>query len=421
MLEDLRAALVNCDLDVEARNAGHKLAFSPPLEEAYRNDTAKWRRRHYRRTALLALVSYNAFLLVDAMVVPDVIVLSGVLHLLVVTPLMMLAALLLSQPQPHQRSEWIGSVMPLIYLAQVEIVFLSSRAQSSEHYQYLTFFVIMFSNAILRLQFRSSVLVSFTCIVIHTLIAFKSPNLSVPGAVLGTIGLLATAYVTLLSQLIQEREYRRSWLRRRDVERRAQDLTSDNAKLSRLTRIDPLTGVTNRRGFELAVEQFHSAHADALTPFSIIMIDVDRFKSYNDRYGHGAGDACLKAVADIAVRSLRGTGDILARFGGEEFVVFLPHCRLAEGSRSAERIRRALVSAAMEHQGKHEGLVVTASFGVAEGRLSGMSALHETINAADAALYDAKNAGRNRVEPPPEKKRPAPPMVPGDDPLRATG
>lgn len=420
MHDDLRAALLNCDLEAETQRGRNRLAFSPRLEEAYRNDTAEWRRRHYRRSALLALVSYNIFLLIDAVLVPDVIVLSAVLHLLVVTPLMLLAALLLSRPQPHQRSEWIGAAMPLIYLAQVEVVFMASHAEGAMHYQYLTMFAIMFSNAILRLHFLSAVVVSLICIATHTLVAFNSPSLSVPGAVMGAIGLISTAYITLLSLVFHERDYRRAWLRRRDAERHTMDLTRDNANLSRLTRIDPLTGVTNRRGFELAVEQFCSAHADALPPFCIIMMDVDHFKSYNDRYGHGAGDVCLKTVASVAARCLRSTGDILARFGGEEFVVFLPLCHLPEGSQSAERIRRALVGVAIKHQGKPEGAVVTASFGVAEGRLSGMSALQDVISAADAALYDAKHAGRNRVEPPPEKRhRVARP--PSEDGLREAG
>lgn len=402
--QELQSALRSADLEKETQEGRRGLLFSRQLETAYRTDTSEWRRKHYRRSALMALLSYNAFLFVDAVVVPDVIRYSMILHLAVVTPLMVLAAVLLSRPVSHHVSEAIGAMMPLVFLSQVELVFLASRSPTVDHYQYLVFFAVMFGNTILRLPFYRAAAVSIIVVITHASIAFAHVDMPWPAAVMGVMGLVATAYITLLSSAIQEGAYRRAWLKRRHVEMQSHDLTRDNDKLSQLSRIDPLTGVKNRRGFDLAVEHLLGAPPGAELPFCLIMVDVDHFKSFNDTYGHGAGDEALCRVAQVLVRSLRRERDVVARFGGEEFIVFLPDVFLEEGIALAERARRALVAEAIPHLRQDGGQVVTASFGVAEGRLSGLAALNDVIAHADVALYEAKKAGRNRVEPRPIRR-----------------
>ena len=158
-----------------------------------------------------------------------------------------------------------------------------------------------------------------------------------------------------------------------------------------LTLTDPLTGAMNRRGFDrqLAARTEHErAHR---TPFCLVMIDVDHFKSVNDEFGHPQGDAVLQQLAGLLRGALR-PDDVLARFGGEEFVALLTGCELADGLLVAEKLRSAV-----EQHDFGLGRPVTASFGVAPRGDAGSA--KELLEAADANLYAAKNAGRNQVWP----------------------
>jgi diguanylate cyclase (GGDEF)-like protein len=160
------------------------------------------------------------------------------------------------------------------------------------------------------------------------------------------------------------------------------------ARLALLTRLDPLTGLLNRRG--LAAVQPPEV-SEALVG-SVICADLDHFKEVNDRHGHAVGDRVLLVVAEVLGRAVR-RGDLVARTGGEEFVIVLPGAPLAAAMRIAESARAAL--AATDIDNASGNVRVTASFGVAERRAP--ESHDDAVMRADAALYAAKRAGRNRV------------------------
>jgi diguanylate cyclase (GGDEF)-like protein len=159
------------------------------------------------------------------------------------------------------------------------------------------------------------------------------------------------------------------------------------ARLGRLTQVDPLTGVLNRRGLDLVLGE----NSPALS--SVAMCDLDRFKRINDAYGHAAGDEVLRRVAQLLAQVLRA-GDGVIRWGGEEFLVVLPGIELERARRIVERARSWIEREPIEIDG-HQ-LDVTISVGVAERRPGEIRA--SLIARADEALYVAKQAGRNRVE-----------------------
>ena len=165
-------------------------------------------------------------------------------------------------------------------------------------------------------------------------------------------------------------------------------------RLEELAMTDALTGVRNRRCFmEAAALEFERATRHA-RPMAVVLIDVDHFKGINDRHGHQCGDQALIEIAQACQSTLRKT-DLLARFGGEEFIVLLPETGQREAVRLAERMRNA-VSADLRLPGQPQPGVVTISLGaVALSRST--PTLDALIQAADQALYDAKRAGRNRV------------------------
>lgn len=172
-------------------------------------------------------------------------------------------------------------------------------------------------------------------------------------------------------------------------------LLEQRAQLDALARIDPLTGLANRRQFdEAAAREFARARREA-RPLAVLMIDIDHFKQLNDSLGHATGDVCLRAVAGALAGAATRPGDLAARYGGEDFVVLLPDCT-AEGARQvAERMRvevQALALATPAGEG-----VVTASVGAAHAPSVAALTLQALLETADGALYEAKGAGRNRV------------------------
>ncbi|MEQ9330146.1 PleD family two-component system response regulator [Thalassobaculum sp.] len=167
--------------------------------------------------------------------------------------------------------------------------------------------------------------------------------------------------------------------------------------LAELAYLDGLTGVANRRRFdEYAELEWRRARRHG-RPVSVLMVDVDQFKHFNDHYGHQAGDACLQKVAAVLGGLVNRPADLLARYGGEEFVCVLPETP-AEGARVlAERMRAAVEGLGIAHDGAGAAGCVTISIGVATAVVDASSTLEDTLARADAQLYRAKSAGRNRV------------------------
>jgi diguanylate cyclase (GGDEF)-like protein len=157
--------------------------------------------------------------------------------------------------------------------------------------------------------------------------------------------------------------------------------------------------LANRRHLEAELAKLWAMPDEDASPVSVVLVDIDFFKPLNDRYGHAAGDLCLKRVAASAMAELRGSDDHAVRFGGEEFLLLLPGMAMADAMRVAERIRVAIEAAAIPNEGAGAGGVVTASFGVAAASVRDLSAA-ELIAAADSALYAAKRKGRKQDWPP---------------------
>ena len=166
------------------------------------------------------------------------------------------------------------------------------------------------------------------------------------------------------------------------------------ARLDALARTDPLTGLANRRAFLEHAQAFLSAAARSGAPLALLLLDIDRFKAVNDRFGHGAGDAVLRAVA-AALRGAIRVEDLPVRWGGEEFAVLLPGTDLPAAVALAERLRAAVRDGVPHPAGGR----VTVSIGAARLGLGPPdAALDAALRIADAALYRAKASGRDRVE-----------------------
>lgn len=176
------------------------------------------------------------------------------------------------------------------------------------------------------------------------------------------------------------------------------ELKRSRDALARMARLDGLTGVANRRTFDDMLVREWRRQARTGQPLGVIMIDVDHFKQYNDNYGHGAGDDCLKQVTKAAEGALQRPADIVARYGGEEFVALLPDTGIDGALSVAEAIRAAVAKLAIPHKGSKATSHVTVSLGAAcmVPNLDKDPAV--LLEAADAQLYGAKSEGRNRAK-----------------------
>ena len=176
-----------------------------------------------------------------------------------------------------------------------------------------------------------------------------------------------------------------------------QQLEEKNRLLERLSTLDTLTGIANRRRFDNVLRQEWKRSARDHSPLSLIYCDIDFFKGYNDAYGHQAGDECLVRVARVLSEAAHRPADLAARHGGEEFVILLVDTG-AEGARTlAERMRASVEELRIAHRSSGIGAFLTASFGVATLVPRAGLRSDELIDRADRALYAAKQEGRNRV------------------------
>ena len=168
--------------------------------------------------------------------------------------------------------------------------------------------------------------------------------------------------------------------------------------LEELSLIDPLTQIPNRRQMDENLENEWKKALRSGKPLSILMIDIDYFKGYNDHYGHGAGDECLCRVAEALSDGVSRSGDMVARYGGEEFAVILPETDLQSALLIAERLRQLVLGLNLPHAASRLGMRVTVSIGCATmDSATGITKADELLQKADSMLYQAKKMGRNQV------------------------
>jgi diguanylate cyclase (GGDEF)-like protein len=213
--------------------------------------------------------------------------------------------------------------------------------------------------------------------------------------ILDTDGSVRGALATFDDMSAVERKNRELNQTLGQLEKSREKISRKNEELETLARVDPLTGCHNRRSlFELFDEALKAALKDG-TRLTCFMIDIDHFKSVNDRYGHAVGDQVIQGIADVLMTNSRGE-DIVGRYGGEEFCVISPHLDADAEREVATRFRRAISVIGNSPNAQFPLMRITASIGYATASPQLKSAM-ELINQADSALYAAKESGRNRV------------------------
>jgi len=199
---------------------------------------------------------------------------------------------------------------------------------------------------------------------------------------------------------LEDRVHRRTHAleqRNEELSRLRLALETTNQRLKRLVAVDGLTGIANRRHFDRALERELRRTRRDRQPLSLIFLDLDEFKRFNDTYGHGRGDEVLRSVAHTLDETFRRGGDLVARYGGEEFAVILPAVDGRRAALYAERLRRRIWRLSIPYGASHVTDRVTISGGVATVGAEQVTSASELLLAADRALYRAKCLGKNRI------------------------
>jgi diguanylate cyclase (GGDEF)-like protein len=216
-------------------------------------------------------------------------------------------------------------------------------------------------------------------------------------AMLMVMVVMMISVYTLFMNYRMELEERRRFLGVDRALTLRQQVEQSRVEFATLSRQDALTALPNRRCFDEVLGQAWDTHDQQARSLTLLLLDVDHFKAFNDRYGHSAGDQCLKLLAQALQETVTAEGGTLARWGGEEFAVLLPGVRLGEAERIAARLCAAVSGLCLRHEASSISAVVTVSVGGACGvpEVAGVS-INDALWLADQALYRAKSEGRNR-------------------------
>jgi diguanylate cyclase (GGDEF)-like protein len=373
--------------------ARRTIAFPAELERLFEEDTQERRCTRLRIGILVSAVLYNFFLIADWLLVRDVLRIATLLHLGLVTPWMLFAAWAMTKrPRPFIR-ECLAASVPLFIILQIDYGFASTTSESAAHYQYVIIPTLLYANVSLhRLAFPFARAVTAAVVICHGAVVLSVNYIAGPVAAMILVQIAICAYITLVANYTMERDLRRAYLF--SLRDRLRHLQADAA-----SKCDALTGLANRHHLDIELGRLWAPDGEPPTMVSVILMDIDHFKRLNDRYGHGAGDLCLKRLASIVTAELGVASEGAVRYGGEEFLVLLPEIQLVDAMRIAERIRRSVEAATIPNEGPGLFGIVTASFGVASASVDELTAA-ELIAVADTALYAAKRKGRNQVWPP---------------------
>ncbi|MBD8553795.1 diguanylate cyclase [Rhizobium sp. CFBP 8762] len=340
---------------------------------------------------LTGSVIFNIFLLTDYYMDPAVFWVALKLRLTTITPCLIIAAIMVYR----KTIQWIVDLMFVASMAVASLIIAAviaiSDTNASDAYRSTFIVLLIFAAMVVRVRFRCAVYGSIFLFA-GFLFTFSGTyrDMMFRDATYCFVYMIASAFLLYGSYML-ERETRLNFLFSR-----LQALK--NAELKTVSLLDALTGLNNRRSLDeelLRLETLAASDVSQSYDLGVLVLDIDHFKQFNDKFGHQAGDQCLIAVSAVLRRTLRAGQDRAYRYGGEEFIVLLDtnddHALLL----TAERIRLAIMEEAIPHMASSTHRVVTVSIGAARGVLNTVTAKH-IIEAADSALYASKANGRNR-------------------------
>ncbi|NMB56135.1 MAG: diguanylate cyclase [Leptolinea sp.] len=371
------------------------LHFGFPLEDHFRTENRQNNRQSLLIGSIIAILVYDLSLLVDYIILTDVFTTALIVRLGVFTPLAILALFI----NHRWYRFWLQDLSRflIVVAAGISYIYLTNISTDRDAIFYFPalILVVTYGNLFFRLQFIYACLSSAIMFVLFALFFPLDPHLPPMVPYTNSVFFLTSIIMTIFANYFLDREYRYNFLFSFREKIRKRILQDQNRYLNQISTMDALTGLANRREVDNYLSNLNQMRPEVL---SIIMIDIDYFKEYNDIYGHAAGDSCLHQVASIIQTSIHRKRDLAGRYGGEEFIIILPETELAAGEKIARNIVQDVRKAGVQHSGSKVSHVVTISAGLACGEIAGSGDVFTVLKAADDSLYTAKSSGRNQVQ-----------------------
>lgn len=382
------------EIEISLRTGLNRLRFEPQLEELYQHDHALSSARHVRFAAIFGLIVYGVFGLLDWTMVGVAFSKLALVRYGLVSPVIIFCIFLLKIPRIHR---YLFKILTAVLLF-IASTLVGMTMISGEHITILGVLpLVMFIFTGLRLSFRLSNIICWI-IFIMTLVAglYLQNQADLPMDFFRFVFLFALINVLgMFCAYTLERHRRKDFLQTHLLELEAQQLEALGEQLMLLSTTDSLTELANRRYFqERYDEEWRRASRDG-TPISLLLLDVDEFKAFNDNYGHQAGDRCLASLGRLLKTMARRSGELAARYGGEEFIVLVPRVSHDEALKMGQGLCASVRELSIPHGHSRAAKVVTASVGVATCIPGPDIAPRELISLADKCLYKAKDGGRD--------------------------
>lgn len=375
------------DIEDTLSRKGWRTVFPPHLEQLYQEDVGKVRARAVKRALVPTIIIYNLLLITDVALLPQTAHVAAFLHFAVVTPGLFLLYFLYFRVSGFLQRQVAEAAIPVLICAQTLTVMALNDAPNAGYYQYFVPLILLFSNVNQRLDTRIANVTSTVILLLYAAVLYFQ-EMPPEQKLAGVSFILVSSYLGLSANLRAQHDARYGFLFRLRENVRLQAAETEAMQ-------DPMTGLGNRRHLASFARELLPADGEGRA-LSAILMDIDFFKAFNDRYGHGCGDDCLKAVADMLDRTVKGFKGTAFRYGGEEFLILLPDSDKTIALGCAEAVRMAVEDLAIEHGSSQASPFVTASLGVSSGMVT-VDTFQLLIASADAALYAAKAGGRNRV------------------------
>lgn len=373
------------------------LPAAPELWALYREHGDKDRRQGIRQGLWIAVLTYLLFSVTDLVLIPDVALYTIACRFAVAIAVLSMMEIEVRIGAPTSRLDITCAVaLVLGYLGWLLPSLMSNEHENLSHYLIYGTIFMMGANLFFSLRFRLSLLASGVMLAAFFGALFQFAPLDRAYQItLGTFFVSCFVFTSYVNWKLQQERFKvfvnaleAKYLQKEAVER--------GKTLLRLSNTDYLTGLENRRSIDSRLREHWRQWQQEGRGFSVLLIDVDFFKRYNDFYGHQRGDRCLIQVAEALHRIIQTHEGSIGRFGGEEFIVIAKAASDEKVLRLAEEIRQTIEQIQLSHEERRDGVsIVTVSVGAAVAKVHSTSKLEKIIDQADRALYAAKAHGRN--------------------------
>jgi diguanylate cyclase (GGDEF)-like protein len=368
------------------------LRFRDDIDALHERETSQARLAELTRSSLFCLLLYNFYSLTCVFLVPDVLAAALIARAFIVTPGSLMLVWLIHKVDPARREQLVmlGSCFGV---AQPVLFFWLSAAPLSPYTFGELPLMLVFGNMLLVLRFRHACIFTFATFIVTLLaLGFRS-GLDPSLAAALVMNIAAACIMSLYANWHAESARCRAYLVELDARGEAEEANLHRSYFENLSLTDALTGLPNRRALQNRLDVWFTE----AQPVSVLMVDVDHFKPFNDRLGHAAGDECLKKIAACLCETAGRAGAFAARYGGEEFTAVLHNGSEMESARLARDLIEAIRLLELPHPGRPDGNPrVSVSVGLARTPSGLDASAGDMLEAADNALYIAKMRGRDQ-------------------------